>query len=205
MKAVAVALCGAVLWGQARFPQRTLEETSGAERALAERFLKETRTGLGGPWNIMLRSPEMSVHLLEVYNYFRWKTGLPKGLMELAILVVAREWSVQFEWYAHYPIALKEGVAAGLLADLRVGKRPGKMTADEAVVYDFATELCRKHFVSDATFRRAKVALGEKNVVDLTAVIGTYISIGTLLNVGEVAGASGEGPDFLPPMGRGNP
>lgn len=189
-----------VCLAQPRFPQRKLEETSGAERALAERFLKETRTGLGGPWNVMLRSPVMSEHLLEIYNYYRWKSTIPKPLMELAILVTAREWSAQFEWFAHYPIALKEGVAASLLAELRVGKRPSKMTVEEAIVYDFATEICRKHFVSEATFRRAKGAFGEQNVVDLTSLIGTYISIGALLNVGEVPGASGQGADWLPPL-----
>jgi 4-carboxymuconolactone decarboxylase len=186
--------------GQPRFAQKKLEETAGAERALAERFLKETRTGLGGPWNLMLRSPVMSEHLLEIYNYYRWKSTIPKNVMELAILVTAREWSAQFEWFAHYPIALKEGVSAELLAELRVGKRPSKMKAEEAVVYDFATEICRKHFVSEATFQRAKATFGEKDVVDLTSLIGTYISIGALLNVGEVAGASGQGPDWLPPL-----
>ena len=191
---------GVTCLAQPRFPQKKLEDTTGAERALAERFMKETRTGLGGPWNVMLRSPEMSVHLLEIYNYYRWKSTLPKSLMELAILTAAREWSVQFEWFAHYPIALKEGVSAKLLAELRLGKRPATLKAEEAIIYDFTTELCRKHFVSDATFRKAKAAFGEQNVVDLTSLIGTYISIGALLNVGEVAGASAQGPDWLPPI-----
>ncbi len=142
----------------------------------------------------------MSENLLNIYNYYRWKSALPKPLMELAIMVVAREWSVQFEWFAHYPIALKEGVSAGLLADLRMGKRPANMKPNEAIVYDFATGICRKHVVSDATFKQAKEALGEQNVVDLTSVIGTYISIGALLNVGQVAGATGQGPDWLPPL-----
>lgn len=199
MKILLVVLSVACL-AQPRFAQKKLEETTGAERALAERFLKETRTGLGGPWNLMLRSPVMSEHLLEIYNYYRWKSTIPKPLMELAILVTAREWSAQFEWFAHYPIALKEGVSASLLADLRVGKRPSKMSAEEAVVYDFATEICRKHFVSEATFRRAKELFGEKDVVDLTSLIGTYISIGALLNVGEVPGATGQGADWLPPL-----
>src|SRR5713226_6047134 len=108
---------------QDRFPQLKLEDTSGDQRALAERMLKETRVGLGGPWNVMLRSPELSEGLLNLYNYFRWKTALPHALVELAILTTAREWSVQFEWFAHYPIAIKEGLSPAMLADLRVGKR----------------------------------------------------------------------------------
>src|SRR5882762_4611231 len=112
---------------QDRFRQLKLEDTSGDQRTLAERMLKETRVGLGGPWNIMLRSPGMSEGLLSLYNYFRWKTDLPHPLMELAILTTAREWSAEFEWFAHYPIAIKEGLPPALLGELRVGKRPTNM------------------------------------------------------------------------------
>src|SRR6266852_9423519 len=144
---VTVVLLGSALSASAqqeRFRQLKLEDTSGDRRALAERMLKETRVGLGGPWNIMLRSPEMSVGLLSLYNYFRWKTALPQPLVELAILTTAREWSVQFEWFAHYPLALKAGLSPALVADLRVGKRPQNMKPEETVAYDFTTDLCRK-------------------------------------------------------------
>src|SRR6476660_9362581 len=133
-----VVLLGCVLAASAqqdRFQQLKLEDTSGDQRALAERMLKETRVGLGGPWNVMLRSPEMSEGLLSLYNYFRWKTALPQPLVELAILTTAREWSVQFEWFAHYPPALKAGVSPAILADLRVRKRPENMKPDQAVTY----------------------------------------------------------------------
>ena len=185
---------------QDRFRQLKLEDTSGAQRILAERMLKETRVGLGGPWNIMLRSPEMSEGLLSLYNYFRWKTALSQPLVELAILTTAREWSVQFEWFAHYPLALKAGVSPAVLADLRVRKRPENMKPEEAVTHDFTVELCRKHIVSDTTFQKAKSLLGEKNVVDLTSLVGAYISIGALLNVAEVKTTAKDGPDYLPSL-----
>jgi 4-carboxymuconolactone decarboxylase len=186
-----------------RFPQLKLDDLSGDQRALAERMLKETRSGLRGPWNIMLRSPGMSEGLMSLYNYFRWKTALPHPLMELAILTTAREWSAQFEWFSHYPIAIAAGVPPELLASLRMGKRPENMKPEEAVTHDFTIELCRKHTVSDATFQKAKTLLGEKNVVDLTSVVGTYIAIGALLNVGEVkTTAAQDGPDYLPAIER---
>jgi len=197
-----LAYVAAVFAQQDRFPQLKLEDTSGAQRALAERMLKETRVGLGGPWNVTLRSPEMSEGLLSLYNYFRWKTDLPHTVVELAILTTAREWSVQFEWFAHYPLALQAGLSPAVLADLRVGKRPENMKPEEAVVHDFTVELCRKHVVSDVTFRKAEALLGEKNVVDLTSLVGTYISIGALLNVAEVKTAVKEGPNYLPALPR---
>jgi 4-carboxymuconolactone decarboxylase len=183
---------------QERFSQLKLEDTSGVQRALAERMLKETRSGLAGPWNVMLRSPEMSENLLGIYNYFRWKTALPRPLVELAILTTAREWSAPYEWSAHYPLALEAGVPQAVLASLRVGRRPDKMTPEQAVTHDFTVELCRKHVVSDVTFQKAITVLGEKNVVDLTSLVGTYISIGALLNMAEVKPAVKDGPGFLP-------
>lgn len=53
------------------------------------------------------------------------------------------------------------------------------------VVYDFVTELTTTHQVSDATFARAKQILGEQQVVDLTTVAGTYITVAMLLAMAE--------------------
>ncbi len=181
-----------------RLPQLKLEDTSGDQRALAERMIKETRSGLGGPFNSMLRSPEMSPGLMNLYNYFRYKTALSRPLVELAILVTAREWSAQFEWYMHYPIARTEGVSAALLAQLREGKRPASMKPDETAVYEFATELLRNHKVGDATYQKALSLLGEKNLVDLTALIGTYVTYAALLNVNDVKIPDTGGPEYMP-------
>ena len=115
-------------------------------------------------------------------------------------ITTAREWSVQFEWFAHYPIALQAVLSPAILAHLRVGRRPGNMKPEQAVTHDFTVELCRKHVVSDATFQKARTLLGEKNVVDLTSLVGTYISIGALLNVAEVKTAIKDGPDYLPAL-----
>lgn len=181
-----------------RFPQLKLEDTTGDQRAIAERMLKETRVGLGGPWNIMLRSPDMAAGMMELYNHFRWRSALPTRLVELGILVTAREWPSAYEWYIHYPLAIKAGLAPQTLADVRAGRRPATAKPDEAALYDFSVQLLTRHMVSDAVFERAKTSLGEKGVVDLTALVGTYAAIGGLLSVSEVTGAPGEGPEYLP-------
>jgi 4-carboxymuconolactone decarboxylase len=184
---------------QPRFPQFKLEDTiPGPQRALAERMLKQTRAGLGGPWNIMLRSPGMAEGMFTLYNHFRWNTKLPQRLVEFGILIASREWNAQFEWFVHYPLAISQGVSAETLADLRANKRPTGMKPDEEIVYDFAIEILRKHFVSDATFQKAKSILGEEQVVDVTALVGSYVAIGALLNVAEEKGTATEGPGFLP-------
>lgn len=205
MRFTFVLLCaGCVAAQQQRFPQLKLEDTTPEQRPLAERMMKETRVGLGGPWNILLRSPAMSVSLVDLYKYFRWNSALPARIVELGIVTTARERDAPYEWYIHYPLALKEGVAAGTLAAIRDGKRPPSAKSDETAAYDLAVELLRTHDVTDAVFNAAKTTFGEKGVVDLNALVGTYATIGGLLNMSEARGPEGDGPGFLPKRKRVN-
>jgi 4-carboxymuconolactone decarboxylase len=197
----AVLVFSATFFGQQpRFPQLKLEETEGDQRVLAERMMKETRVGIGGPWNIMLRSPGMAEGVLSLYNYYRRKTSLTPRQMEFGVLITAREWNGQFEWFMHYPLAVKAGVSPSVLADVRAGKRPGDMSSEQTAEYDFAIELLRKHVVSNSTFRKASEALGEKGVVELTGLVGTYVTFGALINVSEVPVnvSSKNAPEYLP-------
>ncbi|MDP9055621.1 MAG: carboxymuconolactone decarboxylase family protein [Acidobacteriota bacterium] len=201
----AVPMFSSVSFAQApRFAQLTLEETAGEQRALAERMMKETRAGLGGPWNVMLRSPGMADGVLDLYNYYRRKTSLTPQQIEFGIMITAREWNAKYEWFAHYPHAMAAGISPAILADLRIGKRPPAMSAEQSAEYDFTTELLRRHEVSDATFRRGYDALGQKGVVDLTGLVGTYITIGALINISQVPVkvASKDAPEYLPESTR---
>lgn len=180
-----------------RFPQLKLEDTSGPQRALAERMLKETRVGMGGPWNFTLRSPVMGQAVMDLYNYYRYNSSLSTRLVELGILVTAREWSSPYEWSVHYPLAVKEGISEQILAEVKAGKRPTGMKPDEQAVYELATEVLRQHFITDGTFRRAKAVLGEKGVVDASSLVGTYVALAAMLNIGEVWGPEQKGPEFL--------
>ncbi len=190
-----------VAWGQAgsdRFPQLSKETLNEEQQRAVVEILKQSSSGIGGPWNAMLRSPEMAERLTKLLYYIRFETSLPLRLNELAIMITARHWSCQYEWWSHHRFAKKAGLSEEVLADLAQGKRPAKMQPDEAIVYDFCTELHRTHFVSDATFKKAKEMLGEQQVVDLMAVSGTYTLISMLLNTAEVMPNDGSRP--LPPL-----
>jgi 4-carboxymuconolactone decarboxylase len=191
----------AVAWAKRvgdRFPKLNPETLNEPQRRAAAEILKQSISGLGGPWNVMLRSPEMAHRLTNLLDYLRFKTSLPPRLNEFAIMITARHWSSQFEWWAHHRLATKAGLSEAVMADLAQGRRPEAMQPDEAIVYDFCTELHRTHFVSDDTFRKAKEMLGEQQVVDLVAVSGTYTVISMLLNTGEVLPTDGSRP--LPPL-----
>ena len=120
-------------------------------------------------------------------EYLRQKTSLTRRLNEMAILLEARIWDAQYEWWAHEPLARKAGLSDAIIKDIREGKRPGAMQADEAVVYDLVTELLNKRQLSDDTFSRAKQILGEQQVVDLVAVAGFYVMVSAVVIAGRVA------------------
>jgi len=179
-----------------RFPQLTLEQLSAAQKPLGEQILKVSSVGLGGPYNALLRSPVLGQRVFDLLAYLRWNTSVDLRLNELAVLIVGRHWRSQVEWFAHAPIALKAGLAAGIIADLKANKRPANMKPDEEVVFDFVTELIRNKAVSDATFKRTKELLGEQQVVDLTMTAGTYVSIAMLLAMAEETVPPGREPPF---------
>jgi 4-carboxymuconolactone decarboxylase len=154
--------------------------------------------GLGGPYNPMLRSPVLGQKMFDLLHYLRWETSVPLKLNELAILIIGRQWRSQVEWLAHAPLALKAGLSPNIIAELKTGKRPSDMPAEESVVYDFVTELTTGHKVSDETFGRAKQVLGEQQVVDLTTVAGTYITIAMILAMSEETVPPGRELPFKP-------
>ena len=172
-------------WAMKRFAQLQVEKLEGQQRSIAEEIMKVSSVGLGGPYNPMLRSPLMAARLFNLLDYLRFNTSVSKRLNEFAILIQARLWTSQVEWYAHYPLAIKAGLAESVAADLKEGRRPVSMQPDESVVYDFCMELTANHAVSDATFDRAKAMLGEQQVIDLTVLAGTYVTIAMLLAVAE--------------------
>jgi 4-carboxymuconolactone decarboxylase len=181
-----------------RFPQLTMEQLTGAQRPLAEDIVKVSSVGLGGPYNPLLRSPVLGQRMFDLLHYLRWETSVPLKLNEFAILIIGRQWRSQVEWFAHAPLAVKAGLSPDIVAELKAGKRPSNMQPEEAAVYDFVTELTTRHAVSDATFERAKKLLGEQQVVDLTTVAGTYISVAMLLAMSEESVPAGKELPFKP-------
>jgi 4-carboxymuconolactone decarboxylase len=141
---------------------------------------------LGGPFNAWMRSPDLGNRLQNVGEYIRYSTSLPLRLNEFAILITAREWTSQYEWYAHYPLAMKAGPDARVADELALGKRPSGMSDDEAAVYEFCIQLHRTRNVDDATFNRALALFGERGVVDLIGVSGYYTAVSMTLNVAQV-------------------
>lgn len=167
-----------------RFPQLTIDTVAPQSRVVAQEILDISSIGLGGPYNVMLRSPEFAARMKHLLDYLRFGSSLPTRLNEFAILIQARLWTSQVEWFAHYPIALKAGLPAAVADDLKANIRPRNMQPDEEAVYDVCMTLTKQYEISDALFTHAKTVLGEQQLVDLVAVSGTYVTIAMLLSLG---------------------
>lgn len=166
-----------------RFPEIAAAERSAAQQRVAEAILSGPRGAIVGPFEPLLHSPELCQHVQRLGAYLRFECPIPADLKELAILVTARHWSAQFEWYAHRRLALEAGLDPRIIEAIAARRRPDGMSPVQAAVYDFASELQREGRVGDAAFARAAEHLDRQSLIDLVALCGYYGLIAMVLNV----------------------
>lgn len=181
-----------------RFPPLADAAMTPEQRRVADAIRSGPRGGLRGPFQAWLRSPELAQRLQAVGEYVRFSSAAPARLNELAILITARAWDAQFEWWAHHRLAIEAGLDPAIAAAIAEGRRPTSMRADEQVVYDFCAELRETRRVSDATLAAALALLGEAGVIDLIGVSGYYDTVSMTLNVAEVPLPDGVEPPLKP-------
>jgi 4-carboxymuconolactone decarboxylase len=165
-----------------RFKPLTYKGMTPAQKTMFEHLLAGERRGASGPFNVLLRSPEMGDLAQQLGASMRFHSSIPRKLNELAIIITARHWTSHYEWYAHRRAAQQAGLDEAIIQAVATGKRPAKMQADEEAVYNFCTELLNTKQVSDKTFQAAKEKFGERGVVDLIGVTGYYGLVSMLLN-----------------------
>ena len=164
-------------YGSPRYPVINPANFTPQQKQFAEEMMKPPRNGNAnnpGPFRVYFRSPEFGMHAIEMSDYLRWGTGLDERLVELAILISARNWNSSYIWRAHYPAAVRGGLDPSVGADIAAGRRPTKMKADEALIYDFLTQIYRDKDVSDQTFNAMKAKYGEKGVTDIFGLAAYY-------------------------------
>src|SRR3984893_2651236 len=144
-----------------RFKPLTYDKMTPAQKTMIEHLLSGPRAGADGPFNVLLRSPEMGDLAQQFGASMRFNSSVPRKLNELAIIITARHWTSQYEWQAHHRAALQAGLSPMIADAVAQGKRPVAMQKDEEAVYDFCSELLNTKQVSDATFKAAKDAVGE--------------------------------------------
>ncbi len=212
MKKLLAAVCMAALIASVqavraeditRFAPLKADELSPSQKAWADMIAAPPRNAKfgGPPYRAYIRNPELAPRLSALSEYLRWNTTLAPRLSEFAILITARQWTAQYEWFAHYPLALKAGLDPKILGDLSAGRRPDNMRDDEAALYDLATALYRDKKVTDAVYKAAVDQFGERGVMDIIGIIGYYDLVSMTL-ITMQAGAPNDSVAPLPVLSK---
>jgi 4-carboxymuconolactone decarboxylase len=172
--------------------------TEAQKKALEEVIASRGAGGAEGPFVPMLRSPELMNRLQTLGEYVRFHNSIGTKLTEFVILLTARQWTQQYEYDAHQPLALKAGLNQEIISAITEGRRPTGMAADEEIVYDFCSELRQNQGVSDATYARAVGKFGEQGVIDMTGLVGYYTTLAMIMNVARSPLPDGKKPPLAP-------
>jgi 4-carboxymuconolactone decarboxylase len=162
------------------------EKLNPAQQALVDSIRSGPRgraTQIRGPFAVFLHSPDYGQLAQQLGGYCRLKTKVPPRLSEFAILLTAKLWRSQYEWFAHVPHAERAGVTPQTIQALRTGRIPKSAPKDERAVYDFIKELYRRKRVGDRTYARMHALLGDDGMVELVGILGYYVLIAMSLNV----------------------
>lgn len=181
-----------------RFPLLTEATMTPRQRESYQAIVSGPRQGARGPFNALLRSPEVADRVQKVGEYVRFQSSIPAALNEMAILITGRFWGAQYEFWAHSRLARQAGLADAIIDAIAQGRRPAGMSGDERIVYDLCTELFRDKAVSDPTFKAAAERFGEQGVIDLIAACGYYSIVSMVLNVDRHPLPAGEQPPLKP-------
>jgi 4-carboxymuconolactone decarboxylase len=168
-----------------RLPTIPPAQYSAEQKQAAADFEAARKVPVFGPFEPLMYSPQVMSQARAMGDYLRYKSAIGNTLSELTILITAREWTQDYEWYVHYPIAMKAGIRQELADAIAEGRRPAGMHPDEEIVYNYATELLKNKQISDATFERAKSRFGPQGVVDMTGIVGYYTFISMQLNAAQ--------------------
>jgi 4-carboxymuconolactone decarboxylase len=175
-----------------RYREITPAEMNPAQKRVHDQIIAGARGRFGGPFQLLIRAPEICEHAAKLGEHLRWGTSLPDRLSELAICTTAKFWRAQYEWYAHAPLAVKAGVPAAAIEAIRTGGTPSFTADDETLTYSLCSEIIRTQRLADASFEKAVAAFGEQGLVEIVSLIGYYTLIGNTLNVFRVALPEGE-------------
>ena len=183
---------------QDRMPPIAADKLTDAQKKAIDEFKSARGNDISGPFVPLLRSPEVMTRARAMGDYLRFRSALPPRLSEFVILMTARNWTQNYEWNAHAPLALKGGLKPEIVDALADGRRPAQMARDEQALYDLVDELQRNQSVSDPTYANAIAAVGEQGLIDAVALVGQYSMLAMVLNTARTPLPDGAKPALKP-------
>jgi 4-carboxymuconolactone decarboxylase len=170
-------------FAQTRLPDIPPGQYTAEQQRAAQEFEVARKKAPWGPFAMLMYSPQLMNNARAMGDYLRYNSAFDSHLSEFAILITAREWSQDYEWYVHYPIAIKAGLKPEIAQALKEGRRPDGMSEDETIVYNFTMELQKNKQVSDATFAKTESRFGKKGAIDLAGIAGYYTFLAMEMNM----------------------
>lgn len=181
-----------------RFKPLTYEEMTPEQRTMVDHMLSGERGGMAGPFNVLLRSPEMGDLGQQLGARMRFHNSLTPNVRETVIILTGRWWMAQYEWTAHKRLALQEGVSPAVIDAIAAGNRPVGLDPKMSAAYTFITELYKTRQVSDATFQAAKAQFGERGIADMIGLSSWYDIVCKALDVDRYPLPGGAQPELKP-------
>jgi 4-carboxymuconolactone decarboxylase len=160
--------------------------TDAQKKAVADYKALRGADLAGPPWSVLLRVPDQVIPALQIRLHYLNKSVLGPKLTEFAILTAARKWTNNWEWNAHSTAATAAGLSADIMSAVAEGRRPERMTEEEAIVYDVSLEIQNNQGVSDGTYAKAVAKFGEPGVVELASIQGYYAYLAMVMNVARI-------------------
>ena len=179
-----------------RLPLPNREDLDEAGKTAYDRGTRPGATiaGLQGPAGLQLFSPKTAAHHSAINRYLRYEAGFTPHVREVAILTTAREMDSQFEWVAHEPEAIKEGVPQNVIDVIKHRRSTVGLDETDAVVIELGRQIWRDHKVTSETFAKAKSIFGPNKLVELVMLMGNYASTAALLTAVDMQLHAGKKP-----------
>ena len=169
------------------------EELSPEQKRVAEKISRQRGAPVRGPFAALLRTPELAEPFADFVDLSlsEERSRLPLRLKELAIIVIARGFSANYEWFIHAPRAARHGIDRQAIEDVRLRRAPRGLKEDEALVHDLVREVVETRRLGEAAYRAAVDSLGEEGVIELAVLVGFYHAVSVVLNVFDVEAPEG--------------
>ena len=166
---------------QPRFPKLATDAMSAEQREVAALITAGPRGEVRGPFIALLHNPAIAKHLQSLGEQLRWKGKLPQKLVELAVLITARKWTCQHEWFIHSELARKAGLEGAIIDAIKDRKDP-PAKGDELLVYEFCRDAHVNGRVGDKAFVAVQERFGLDGAVELLVLSGYYTMMAMVLN-----------------------
>ena len=171
----------------ARVPEvRKREDLAPVYRQIFDEIADSRGGAPSGPFRVLLHSPIPAARAAHLGAYMRFESSLPEKVGRLSALIVGREYDCVYEWTVNESGARGAGVRDEVIDAIKHRRAPEGFVGDEALVWNFTSELLHNHRVSKDTWQEALDRFGLKALTDLVGSIGYYCYIACALNAFEV-------------------